>query len=568
MNENQQISQIEQIFLYFLCALCGKFIFRGVSIVKRTGFIYLIFGMATAVSLLIYSWQTSQAAPTATTYYICDCQPNADGDCTAGNDANAGTDPAAPWQTYAQARSFYNSSIAPGDEILFCRGGAHDLSGDYDNQWRNTSCTADQPCVVGAYTPPWASGDEAKPILQRADDGHGFTLNNDSGHIFQNLDMRCTGCAGGSGWAFFVVEDADDILIDNVSMDGFTIGIHLRGCIATWCSNDRVTIRNSRFTNNSSQGFLGHGNDLLLENNYFENNGDGTVFAHNIYIAGDSGVTIRNNELYRASLDSNGRCSGTSLVGHGVINNLLIEGNIIREDVGLANQGCWGIGIAPAYGGTAESYQNLIIRGNRIENVGNVAIATGSCLDCTIENNVVVNQQSFGVSGVAVRPFGTNGEDTVSSNLIVRNNSFALATGIGIELTEGSGHTIVSNVISMTGSDSNAYCYDLSLAASSYDVIDYNICGNSAGQWATTATDLAAWQGQGWGANSQAAAPGFSSSTDLRPEGETAVLINAGHPTLSSLADFNGGVRDAQPDAGAYEWQPLTEKLFLPLLVK
>ena len=79
MNANQQISQIEQIFLYFLCALCGKFIFRGVSIVKRTGFIYLIFGMATAVSLLIYSWQTSQAAPTATTYYIGDCQPNADG---------------------------------------------------------------------------------------------------------------------------------------------------------------------------------------------------------------------------------------------------------------------------------------------------------------------------------------------------------------------------------------------------------------------------------------------------------------------------------------------------------
>lgn len=537
---------------------------------KRSGFIVVILGVGTAVLslLLIFNQQTSQAAPTATTYYVCDCQPNADGDCTAGNDANAGTDPAAPWQTYAHARSFYNSSIAAGDEILFCRGGAHDLSSDYDNQWNSTSCTAGQPCTVGDYTPPWASGDEGDPILQRAIDGHGFTLLNDSGHIFQNLDMRCSGCDGGSGWAFFVVEDSDDLLIDNVSMDGFTIGIHLRGCIATWCSNDRVTIRNARFTNNSAQGFLGGGTDLLIENSYFENNGDGTVFAHHIYIAGGSGVIIRNNELYRASLDGNGSCGGTSLVGHGAITDLLIEGNYVHEDVGKANQTCWGIAIAPSYSGTAESYSNLIIRGNRVENVGNVSIATGSCIDCTIENNVVVQQQTFGTTGVAVRPFGTNGEDAISSNLIVRNNSIATTTGTAIEIAEGSGHTIVSNAIQMTGNDSNATCFDLSLAASNYDVVDYNVCGNSAGPWATSATDLATWQGQGWGTNSQAAAPGFVSHTNLLPGVETAVLVNAGHPTLSSSADFTGGVRDAQPDAGAYEWHPLTEALFLPLLVK
>jgi len=156
----------------------------------------------------------------------------------------------------------------------------------------------------------------------------------------------------------------------------------------------------------------------------------------------------------------------------------------------------------------------------------------------------------------------------VSSNITVRNNSISTTTGIGVELTEGSGHTIVSNAIQMTGSDINAYCFDLSLAPSSYAAIDYNVCGNSAGQWATTAANLASWQGQGWGANSQAAAPGFTSSTDLRPASETAVLIDAGSPTLSSLTDFNGDVRDAQPDAGAYEWHPLTEKLFLPLVVK
>ena len=526
----------------------------------------IILGVITAVfTFAILSYHTN-AAPTATTYYVCDCQTGADGDCVVGSDSNAGTNPAAPWQTYTQAQTFFNNSFTAGDEIRFCDGGAHDLSSNYDNLWSTANCTTNQPCTIANYTPTWASGDESLPILKRSNDGHGFTINNDSNFVFQNLDMRCTGCAGGSGWAFFVVEDADNLLIDNVSMDGFTIGIHLRGCINTWCSNDDVTIRNSRFTNNSSQGFLGHGNDLFLENNYFENNGDGTVFAHNIYVAGDSRVTIRNNELYRASLDGSGNCSGTSLVGHGAINDLLIEGNYIHEDVGKANQGCWGIGISPAYGGTAESYTNLIIRGNRVENVGNTSITTGSCISCTIENNVIVQQQSFGTVGISVAPYAA-AEDATSSNITIRNNSISTTTGSGIEVNEGSGHTIVSNAIQKTGSDTNWNCLNTTLAASSYDVIDYNVCGFSSGAWAVGAADLAAWQAQGWGANSIAAPPGFTSSTDLSVGAETAVIVNAGHPTLSSGVDFDGNGRFAQPDVGAYEWLNV-EKLFLPLVVR
>lgn len=528
--------------------------------------IFLIGSGLTAVLLFTFHFQQTNAAPTATTYYVCDCQTNADGDCVAGSDSNTGTDPAAPWQTYEKARTFYNSSITAGDEIRFCQGGAHDMGAQVDNMWTTANCTANQPCIIADYAPPWASGDEQRPILQRANDGHGFTIL-DSGHTFQNLDMRCTGCTGGSGWGFFIVENGDDILIDNVRLDGFTIGVHVRGCIATWCTNDRVTIRNSQFTNNSSQGFLGYGNDLLIENSYFENNGDGTVFAHNIYVAGDNRVTIRNNELYRASLDGSGSCGGASLVGHGTINDLLIENNYVHEDVGKANQTCWGIGISPAYGDTAESYNNLIIRGNRVENVGNVSIETASCLNCTIENNVIVQQQSFGTTGIAVRPFGA-AEDATSNGITIRNNSIATTTGIGIEVNEGSGHTIVSNAIQMTGGDTNWNCFDMPLAASSYDLIDYNVCGFAAGSWATSATDLTAWQGLGWGANSMAADPGFTSSTDLRPGVETAVIVNAGHPTLSSTVDFVGNGRDALPDVGAYEWLGALDKVYLPVVVR
>lgn len=503
------------------------------------------------VSALTLAVDARSAA--AANYYVCDCQTSADGDCVAGSDANPGTDPAAPWQTYAHARAFYNGSIAAGDEIRFCRGGAHDLGPDYDNQWSNTACTAAQPCVVADFTPPWASGDEGDPILQRSVDGHGFTLLNDSGHVFRNLDMRCTGCAGGSGWAFFIVEDADDLLLDNISMDGFTIGIHLRGCIATWCTNDRVTVRNSRFTNNANQGFLGHGNELLIENNYFENNGDGSVFAHNIYVAGDSGITIRNNELYRASLDANGNCSGTSLVAHGALHDVLIEGNFVHEDSGKANQSCWGIGLAPAYGGTPEVNNNLVVRGNRIENVGNVSIATGSCVDCFFENNIIVQQQPFGTTGIAVRPFGTPGEDAISSNITIRNNSIATTTGTGIELAEGSGHSIVSNAIRHIGTDTSWACLDVPLPAAAYATIDHNLCDTNAGEWTRGIGDLAAWQAMGWGASSREVDPGFVSDTDLTPRDATVALVDAGHPTLSSGIDYDGTVRDAAPDAGAFE---------------
>jgi hypothetical protein len=106
------------------------------------------------------------------------------------------------------------------------------------------------------------------------------------------------------------------------------------------------------------------------------------------------------------------------------------------------------------------------------------------------------------------------------------------------------------------------------LAAVSYDVIDYNVCGFSAGEWANGLGDLAAWQALGWGANSVADVPGFVSEGDLRAGSETAVIVNAGHPALSSTMDFLGNGRDALPDVGAYEWLGILETVFLPLVVK
>jgi hypothetical protein len=324
-------------------------------------------------------------------------------------------------------------------------------------------------------------------------------------------------------------------------------------------------MRNTTIINSLRQGILGGGDDILIENSYFENNGNGTIFDHNIYVSSGNRITIRNNDLYRSSLDGSGNCNGTSLVGHGIMSDLLIEGNLVREDVGKANDRCWGIAITPAYA-EAESFTNVTIRNNRVENVGNVAIGTASCQDCTIENNVLIQNQAFGMTGIAIPAQPPQAGDVISANLIVRNNSIWTNTGTGIALNEGSGHTIVSNAIQAVGNNAIWNCLDTTLPSGNYDVIDYNVCGFNVGEWANTVGDLSAWQAVGWGAHSQAANPGFVSGSDLRAGSETAVVVDAGMPGLSSTMDFDGNGRGALPDAGAYEWHALQPAVWLPII--
>ncbi|MEZ4640947.1 MAG: right-handed parallel beta-helix repeat-containing protein [Caldilineaceae bacterium] len=521
-----------------------------------------------------------QTTPQATTpIYVCDCQPGADGDCVAGSDANDGLAPATAWQTVEQARSYFNNNISAGDEIRFCRGGLFDL-GSGGSRWRSSQCSAEQPCVVADYAPPWASGDEARPILLRPIGDFVFDLANpgnaiaDHGYVFRNLDLRCTGCTDG-GWGFFFFNDVNDVTIENVDLDGFAIGIHLAG--ANPCQsgdplcngqNDRVTIRNVRITNSHHQGILGGANQLRIEDSHFENNGNGTVFDHNIYISSGSDIVIRGNELTRSSLDEDGNCGGTSLVGHGQLRDLLIEGNWVHEDVGKANQGCWGISITTGYS-TPESFTNVTVRNNRVENVGNVAIGLSACISCTVENNVIVHAQPYGATAVAVPDIAGGPGDAVSQDMRIRNNSIAVNGGsTAIRLAAGSGHTVVSNAIRATTMNSAFNCFDLPLGTSAYTVVDYNLCHFIAGEWAHSIGDLASWQAQGWESHGRAVDPGFVTDTDLQIAAPTSAVVDAGHPTLSSSTDRLGRVRDAQPDAGAYEWIDNVKYLWLPIVLE
>lgn len=79
---------------------------------------------------------------------------------------------------------------------------------------------------------------------------------------------------------------------------------------------------------------------------------------------------------------------------HGRTENLLIEGNIVEEDIGKAEPGCWGIAIDHGGYPFEEYFTNVIIRCNIVRNVGNMFIGFTHCIGCTIENNLLIQEQS------------------------------------------------------------------------------------------------------------------------------------------------------------------------------
>ena len=526
------------------------------------------------VAAVVLAGGTARAAD----HHVCDCGESADADCMAGDDAADGASPASAWRTYIKARTEFGS-IPAGDAILFCDGGSFVVEGG--SRWVNVGCTVGTPCTVGDYVPPWASGDEARPVLVSTGD-HGLALEDggdaehEEGYVIRDLVLVCEGCDASSGNGFFLYNDIDDVVIENVQIEGFSIGVHLAGSNA--CSadpecdgkNSRLELRSSTITDCLTQGFLGAGDGTIIEGNRFEHNGTTAVFDHNIYMSGAQDETVGSrivgNELYRSDLDVTGSCAGVSLVVHGAHRGLVIEGNLVREDPGLAGQGCWGIAVDGGYD-EAESFTDVVIRGNTVLNVGNTAIGVSSCVGCIIENNVVVSEQDFGTLGIACPDRDRGAGDAEMTGVVVRNNSIFMSGpgGTGVRLgTEGAGHAIVSNAILYSGmGDWN--CLDADLGASSYDVIDHNACHFPAAdaEWedgsGTSPDPLLAWSSaSGFDTRSLLDDPGFSSPAgpdfDLSAASDASAIVDAGHPTLSSPIDIEGNARDTNPDIGAFEY--------------
>lgn len=498
------------------------------------------------------------AAAGAAIHYVCDCGGGADGDCVPGKDDNDGASPATPWQTFEKARAQF-SSLNAGDRIVFCQGGSFTVG--RSSSWVNGNCQAENRCVVASYKAPWASGDEGRPHIHSPSGQNGFDFsdarnNHEEGYVFAGLELE----GSGTDWGFFFYADVDDVLICDAYIHNFDIGLHL---VANdpdgQTHNENIVLRDSLIKDNSGQGFLGGDNGLLIEGNHFVNNGSARAsLNHNIYLGEEmiSNITVRNNELYRAAV-MNGQCAGTSLVVHGVIDGLLIEGNYVHEDTAAVGQGCWGIAVAPGYS-SMEKFTNVTIRGNTVQDLGNMSIGVAACQGCVIENNVVINQQMINATAISAPASDEGGEDAKDDRITIRNNSVLIDVGQGIGLTqEGSGNAVVNNAIYHGGGGNGGVaCFVLGLPASAYTEVDHNVCfTNGKGDWVLGKGSLDAWsKSTGLDAHSMSADPGYASIVqpyDLSP-GAASPLSGGADARNCPTTNVTGDQRSSSPNIGAY----------------
>jgi hypothetical protein len=376
--------------------------------------------------------------------------------CNNGDNSNSGLSPFEPWSTYDYAMSKFGALNA-GDAVLFCRGGT--FTSSYPRLF-NQHCTPDAPCTIADYIPPnGPSGNtnssnsnsctnNTLPVISSSGTNgvlnfqDGGPADHDEGYVVRNLSLK----GNGSGNGIFLFNDVDYVTVEGVTIDGFSIGMYSAGANAPNPGanqvNENIILRNSKIMNNSGGGWLGGCNDCVIDNNQFINNGFARkIHNHNIYIGGrdNYGITVSNNTLYKSAV-VDGKCSGVSLVVHGVVTDLTIKNNTVYEDIGAVQQTCWGISVDPGYS-TEESFSNVVIADNKVTNVGNIGIGCASCTDLRIVNNTITHSQDFGFVGIKVP---VRAEDTVKSDRIE-------ITGNYIELLDTNNRGKEGIVVNVTG---------------------------------------------------------------------------------------------------------------------
>jgi len=348
-------------------------------------------------------------------YFVCDAD---------GSDSNDGLSPAEPFRTFLKGMSKFNG-LKAGGSISFCRGG--EFLVENEASIFNQNCLPSDPCVIQDYIGFNQVGNKLPVLKSMAGVGvlkfsDGGSADSDGGYLIKNLELKANDIGKGAG--IFIYNEVNDLTIDNLTINGFNLGLHLAGTgglnEGANGVNDRFFLQNSRIINNSGQGLLGACSNCLITNNIFDNNGyERAILNHNIYIGGTvENITISKNILRRSAV-IDGMCRGVSLVVHGIANNLTIENNLIEESVGVASHGCWGIAVDPGYS-KEESFTNLTIRNNDVFNMGNVSIGCSSCVDVQIEGNRITTSKSLGGTFIVVP---NKPEDSVlSENITIKNN--------------------------------------------------------------------------------------------------------------------------------------------------
>jgi hypothetical protein len=510
---------------------------------------------------------------TGTTYYVCDCQSGAQPGCVAGSDAASGTSPATPWRSWGKARARFET-LAAGSTVAFCAGGSWTGVGAPKDQtpFRNLNCTAASTCDLRDYPAPWG-GAGVRPKLQlepgyaffeagwyqnyRSEPGYTGTLAKYvEGLRFLNLEIvgsspdGLTTAEGG----FKLWGGVTDLELCNLELHH---GLYAALDLVTNSTLARITLRDSLIHHNRGHICVvcGAADDLTVSGNTFDQNGGGNKFSHTIYLCSSPfekdrtgaphcgngttpvatycpvrRVTLRNNVIARSAWSAAGRCMGAPIAAHDVFDGLTVEGNLVAEPAGTPDGGCYGIGFGA--GGEAAQFKELVLRGNRIFNVGGNGIAVSGAPGALIENNLVVGGAEL-TTGIAFPEHAARlGTDLPSERGTVRHNTVYLpAGGDGSHairgLDEGAGQVVANNAV-VTG-PSTAFCVQ-------------------APAGATVAANLCSTTGEGWWV-----APGLDpAAADFRPAAGSP-LLEAASAKHASASDLFGAARGDQAAVGAVE---------------
>lgn len=549
---------------------------------------------------------------TGTIYYICDCGTGASASCAgnAGNDANNGTSKATPWQHYAKVTQF--NSIAAGDTIAFCKGGAFNEASS--PQLANTSTTAASPGIIREYAPTWGLGaGEATPRINVCSGCDGLFFNGPTNPVvhhegvkIRNLDFEGGGIAGR---ALHFANGISNVDVCNVTMNDCDTAVEV-GNSQSLASPPGTNNVNSQqhdyyfhgdtFTNNNSEAGLGGAINLWVQYNYMNGNSHASSLSHGGWyfsqatdcISGscpmlaDNTAYTATGERYwynivtnsgRAS-DSSGVCGQSQVVVHGLHDGMSMIGNSLYQGAGTINLGCYGIqwSNGDPY---AEIFSNGNISGNTIVNASS-AIDVSSTTFTTIANNTILGNDANSIIGIQVGRVPPSGGDANSTNDTVVNDTCWYTTSHNASYPcvqvggQGSGYVIANNTNTMaTAGGVTCFVYDLTASSySAYAFIDNNNCNNVSGTLAFesdapggTAKSLATWKAAtSFDAHSLTVAPSFTttgigtvssagiSGIDYRPQAGSG-LLGAGTATYAPTLDGNGVTRPNPPAIGAFE---------------
>jgi hypothetical protein len=480
--------------------------------------------------------------------HVCDCATGADSSCVEGNDSNLGT-ATSPKKSLTAVLNAVNS----GQDVAMCRGGVWDKTINFKPNLDN--CSANDPCTIQDY------GDSSlnKPMIRDVDaDETAFNLDAGSDDIVWsgfrviNLHLKKEQ-ANNSGTGLFISRNISDVLVKCNEIEGYGIGVYVA---PNGLDTSNIKLEDSYIHDNGGMGWLGGAKyGSSIERNIFENNGffQPSAFYHNIYLSDNTeDFIIRGNYLTKSSVDDNDSCLGVSLNVHsGTTKNLLIENNIIEEP--NAGGGCWGIMVDGV--GNGERHDNAIIRNNVIKNVGNTVLGVSSCIDCILENNIIIQEKPMYTTAIASPNRPTGSPDADVTGTVVRNNTIYFSAGVtgeGIYVGEkGTNYKVTNNIVYME--DSSSYpasaCFRFDLPESDYDLVSSNSCYGANFDTGTTGMD----------SNASTTDPLFVNAPENLNLSDSSPALNSGTNFSFASEDILGQTRDVTPDRGAYESSNATQ---------